>query len=84
LIGRIQLAALSLQLDRKLKLFVPPKMLIALKHLRTNLDAILSIKMRGKEISKEQEEWWDLALEVVGREKATGEDLIAAAAGVVQ
>ena len=66
---RPQLTASSLQLDRKLKLLVPPKTLIALKHLRAQLSLVVATRMRGKEMSGVQAEWWALAMEMLGREK---------------
>lgn len=79
-----QLAASSLQLDRKIKHFVAPKTLLALKHLRAQLSSILATRMRGKEMTAEQLAWWELAMELLGREKLSVEEGgIAATLGVV-
>ena len=69
-----QLSASSLQLDRKLKLLVPPKTLVALKHLRAQLNAVVATRMRGKEVTEVQAEWWRLAMEMLGREKMVDEE----------
>lgn len=64
-----QLASNLLQLDKKLKLQVNPKTMVALKFLRTQLTSIINVRMRAKEMTAEQQAVWDLAVELLGRER---------------
>jgi ATP-dependent RNA helicase DHX29 len=57
------MSASSLQLDRKVRFHLPAKAAIALKILRDQFAAAMSIKMRGKSLSPLQERWFALALE---------------------
>lgn len=54
--------------------------MIALKHIRSQLASIFNTRMRGKEISDKQAEWWKLALEVLGKE-ADKEDTLEVVGG---
>lgn len=58
-------------------MLVPPKTLVALKHLRAQLGAIVATRMRGKEMTSVQAEWWGLAMEMLGREKVPEPELTA-------
>lgn len=45
-----------------------PKTMIAVKHIRAQLTAVINSRMRGKEMTERQLAWWELALEVLGKE----------------
>ncbi|CED84539.1 ATP-dependent RNA helicase A [Phaffia rhodozyma] len=64
-----KLASNLLQLDKKLKLQLHPKTMLALKFLRQQLSSIISVRMRAREMTAEQESVWDLAVELLGKEK---------------
>lgn len=56
--------------------------MIAIKHIRTQLHAVLNTKMRGKDMSDRQLLWWDLALEVIGKERVAEDSLGVVSASV--
>ncbi|KAG7450382.1 uncharacterized protein BT62DRAFT_916822 [Guyanagaster necrorhizus] len=64
----------SLFIDRKIKFRVPPKTNIALKHLRTQLAAVLAQQFRGKVLNESQILWNDMALSVLGKVKVEDEN----------
>jgi len=57
----------SVFLDKKIKYRLPPRANVALSYLRDRTAGIISLRMRGKEISEEQEKWWELLLDVLGK-----------------
>jgi ATP-dependent RNA helicase DHX29 len=70
-----QLASSYVQLDRKLRFQSTPKTMIAVKHIRAQLTAVINSRMRGKEMTERQLAWWELALEVLGKEADKAETL---------
>ncbi|KAK0208360.1 P-loop containing nucleoside triphosphate hydrolase protein [Desarmillaria ectypa] len=64
----------TFSIDRKIKLRVAPKTNIALKHLRTQLAAILSQQLRGKVLNESQILWNEMALSVLGKVKVEDEN----------
>ncbi|EJT99916.1 P-loop containing nucleoside triphosphate hydrolase protein [Dacryopinax primogenitus] len=57
----------TIYLDKKIKYRLPPRANVALSYLRDHAAAIISLRMRGKEINEEQEQWWELLLDVLGK-----------------
>lgn len=49
--------------------------MIAVKHIRSQLSAVINSRMRGKEMTERQLAWWELALEVLGKEADKPETL---------
>ncbi|CCM00897.1 uncharacterized protein FIBRA_02943 [Fibroporia radiculosa] len=59
----------TVNIDRKIKYYVPPRTGIALKILRNQLGSILSTQMRAKPLAGSQLQWNDLAMMVLGKNK---------------
>lgn len=51
-----------MQIDRKLRFQVDPKSALALKYLRDQLAAAMAVRLRGRQLSGRQLEWFDLAM----------------------
>ncbi|KAK0465179.1 P-loop containing nucleoside triphosphate hydrolase protein [Desarmillaria tabescens] len=64
----------TFSIDRKIKFRVAPKTNIALKHLRTQLAAVLSQQLRGKVLNESQILWNEMALSVLGKVKVEDEN----------
>ncbi|KIJ45644.1 hypothetical protein M422DRAFT_75059 [Sphaerobolus stellatus SS14] len=65
--SEFKLPSETISLDRKIKFRVGAKSCIAMKHLREQFSAILSLKMRKMPLNKTQEKWYDLGLKVLSR-----------------
>jgi len=69
-----KLVADTVAVDRKIKFCVPPKTNIALKILRTQLNALLAQQFQGKPLTDLQTKWMQLCLLALGRIKLKADE----------
>lgn len=57
--------ASSVQIDRKIRFLVEPKSALAIKRLREQFHLAMSSRMRGRQMSERQREWFELGLKCI-------------------
>jgi ATP-dependent RNA helicase DHX29 len=71
-------SASSIQLDRKIRYRAEPKTVLAIKHLRDEFHAAMATKMRGRQLSARQQQWFDLGLRYIATEEQEEPSLVVA------
>lgn len=71
--SKIQLIGDTMTIDRKIRYRANPKTSVALKYLRARLATILAAKFRDRELTSQEQKWYDVAMRVLGKFKSPSE-----------